>query len=487
MRIVVRNLCSVGIVCFLAVAGVVGAPSGDQRLLEAIKQQDREAMRSLLEGPVDVNARQADGATALHWAAHWDDLGTADVLIRAGAEVNAANDYRVTPLSPACTNANAAMVEKLLEAGAEANPALSAGETALMTCARTGSVEAVRSLLARGADVDAKETESGQTALMWAAAQRHPDVVQLLIERGADVHARSKGGFTPMLFAARVGDTDSARILLAAGVDVNDGLPVTQGATTDAPAGSLNPLLMASASGQEEFAIFLLNNGADPNAWDGGSAAIHYALLRGFANAIPRANYVAFLFRPNMGELVKALLAHGADPNVRFVRGKLRNGFGNAAGATPFLLATSTMDTELMRLLVANGADPLLATNANVTPLMLVAGINRGNSRPEDTLNGFQDAMEAVRLAIELGNDIHAVDIRGRTALHGAAYTGSEPIVQFLVDRGADVNGKTKDGETPWSLAMSLNNDGEIVHEATANLLLELGATRLTAADFPPK
>ena len=138
-------------------------------------------------------------------------------------------------------------------------------------------------------------------------------------------------------------------------------------------------------------------------------------------------------------------------------------------------------------LLVASGADPLLTTNAKVTPLMSVAGINRGNSRPEDAANGFEDALEAAKLAVELGNDIHAVDNRGQTALHGAAYTGSEPIVQFLLDKGAQVNAKDKSGETPWSLAMSLNNDGEIVHQSTADLLLKYGAARLTAADFSQK
>lgn len=139
---------------------------------------------------------------------------------------------------------------------------------------------------------------------MWAAAQQHAAVAQVLIERGADVHARSKSGFTPLVFAARGGDTETARVLLAAGANVNAGVPVqnTAAAAKDTPAGSVTPLLIASASGHEKLALFLLEKGADPNAWDGGAAPIHYAMLQGFANGIPRSNYVAFLFRPDFSE-----------------------------------------------------------------------------------------------------------------------------------------------------------------------------------------
>ncbi|NOT28164.1 MAG: hypothetical protein HOP16_18945 [Acidobacteria bacterium] len=486
---------------------VVASATGDLRVLDAVKQRNHESIRSLLKERVDVNTRQPDGATALHWAAHLDDLAAADLLIQAGADVKVANDYGITPLSLACTNASPAMVARLLKGGADPNAVRPTGETVLMTCAHAGSVDAVSSLLARGADVHARENESGQTALMWAVSQRHPAVAQALVTAGADVHARSKGGYTPLLFAARSGDIESAGILLAAGAKVDDGIaaPPPRAAnppagTTTVPAGNkttpgnataqagvTTPLLVAAAGGHERLSIYLLEKGANPNAWDGGSAALHYAMLHGFANATPRANYVAFLFRPNMRALVKALLDRGADPNVRFVRSVMGNGFRGAAGATPFFLATSTKDTELMRLLMSHGANPLLNTNNNVTPLMAVAGITRGNSRPEDQLNGFRDALAAVKLAIEFGNDIHAVDSRGQTALHGAAYTGSYPIVEYLVSQGANVNAQDKSGETPWSLAMSLNNDGEIVHQSTADLLLKFGAKRLTTADFAKK
>jgi ankyrin repeat protein len=238
MGVKIRSLGGRWIVFLLSVASFAATSSSDLRLVEAEKNRDGEAVRSLLRQHVDVNTPQADGATALAWAAHWDDLETADLLIHAGANANAANDYGVTALSLACSNANAAMVEKLLKAGANPNATLSTGETALMIAAHTGNVDAVKSLLAHGADVNAKETRRGQTALMWA--EKHADVVRLLIEHGADIHVRSTGGFTPLLFAAQQGNLDSARILLAAGANVNEATPEDGSA-----------LVVASASGHE--------------------------------------------------------------------------------------------------------------------------------------------------------------------------------------------------------------------------------------------
>ena len=311
--------------CIVPLLSIVSlaAPGSDLRLVDAVKSKDIEAVRSLLKQHVDVNTPQADGATALAWAAHWNDLETADMLIRAGANVNAANDYGVTPLWEACNNANAAMVEKLSKAGANPNATLPAtGETALMVCANTGNAEAVKSLLGHGADVSVKEKQKGQTALMWALEEAHPDVARLLMEHGADVRAKSKGGFTPLLFAARVGDIGSALVLLEAGADVNEAMPAPPApenpgdrAASFAPApeavspGAMTPLLLASASGQEALAIFLLEKGANPNAREqSGATALHYAVLKGITtlNGVVFANYVSHLYRPNMLELVKA-------------------------------------------------------------------------------------------------------------------------------------------------------------------------------------
>ena len=311
MRVNLRTLLSWGAVSFVC-AGSLSAAS-DLRLIEAVKTSNAESVRALLKERIDVNASQPDGATALHWAAHRDDATTADLLIRAGARANVANDLGVTPLFLACTNRSASMVKKLLGAGANPNATLLRGQTVLMECARTGDVGAVTALLAAGAQVNAKESINDQTALMWAASQQHPRVVQALVELGADIHARSRtypqnvetgnrggggdissvlrGGSTPLLFAARVGDVESAKILLAAGAEVNDALP--DGASA---------LVVAAHSGHGEFGALLLEKGADPNAAAVGYTALHAAIDRS-----------------DVG-LVKALLAHGADPNLRITK-----------------------------------------------------------------------------------------------------------------------------------------------------------------------
>src|SRR5215831_16149642 len=203
----------------MAVAAV--AANEDRRLVDAVKNQDVQQVRALLGQHADVNVRSEDGSTALLWAAHWNDLQTAELLVRAGADANVANDFRMTPLSQGCTNASSALVDLLLKAGANPNTPIATGETPVMTCARTGNAEAVRMLLVHGADVNATEPAQHQTAAMWAAAERHTQVLRTLIEANADLKAHTKAGFTPLHFAARVGDVESARMLLDAGVDVN--------------------------------------------------------------------------------------------------------------------------------------------------------------------------------------------------------------------------------------------------------------------------
>ena len=487
-------------VILLSGATLAGA-SGDLRLVEAVKSKDKEAVRFLLAEQVDVNAAQGDGATALMWAAHWSDVETAELLLRAGADVNAANDNGVTALRLSCTNGDVRMIETLLKAGARPNASLSrTGETVLMTCARTGNASAVRLLLANGADVNAAEHSRGQTSLMWAVAEKHPEVVRALIEHGADVHAstndrtdiyeRTLGGFTPLLFAVRVGDLVSARILLDAGADVNDTTPQVG-----------NALVVASASHHEQLAILLLENGADPNAADEyGITALHHAVQQGIANLSAVEYTPALMPPPNQPELVKALLAHGADPNVQIqkdyrlsVAPYRHTSAPSIVGATPFFLAAAAGDADIMRILVAGGADPLLKAGESMRPLMVAAGL----TRLVDFLAGEEsDHLEAVELAVELGDNIQATTDRGETALHAAASTGADTIVRFLVDKGADINAKDELGRTPWSRAAgfypsfgvaSANNLVSIrPHPETADLLLEMGATRLTEEDFTP-
>jgi ankyrin repeat protein len=415
--------------------------------------------------------------------------------------VDAANDYGATPLMLACANGSAGMVDKLLKAGANANATVYMGETVLMRCAHTGNLDAVKALLARGANVNAKEARQGDTALMWAVAQKHPDVARTLVEHGADVKAHTNSGFTPFLFAAQQGDLDSARMLLDKGVDINE-------ATPDGD----NALLVASASGYEAFCIYLLDHGANPNAVDrNGIAAIHYAIMNGLGQSASGISMVRahtpYLHRPNMVGLVKALLMHGANPNARLTAPATEMDYGpgygkilrtaqlnvgggriSPVGATPFLMAALSFDVDLMRLLVASGADPLLATHENVTPLMAALGLGRERaSLISYTAVQEPKIMEMVKMLVELGTDVNTVETNtGLTALHCAAfYGGSERIIQYLVEKGANLNAKTKAGQTALDIASNIAPKGKVERnlvplaywKGSVDLLLKLGAT----------
>ena len=472
----------------LSLASLAAAGS-DLHWAEAVEKGDREGIRSLLEQQADVNEPQADGTTALHWAAHRDDLETAELLIGAGANVNAANHYGVTPLSLACTNGNAAMVKRLLEAGADANAVQQTGETAIMTASRSGNVEVVKLLLTHGADVNGRETRRGQTALMWAVEQKHLQVVRTLIERGADVHARSRSGFTPLLFAAQQGDLDSVETLLAAGVDVNETSPRWGSA-----------LVAATGRGHEELALFLLEEGADPNAADGdGIAALHYALLEGLAAIGSAAEHLAtnaHLYRPNMRELVKALLSRGADPNAQLRATRIQGSGGarvSMAGVTPLVAASTAADVDLVRLLIEKGADPQLGTEKGVTPLMGAAGLAHKMDRPSQ--KEYDDALVVAKLLVEEGAEVNTVGENGWTALHGAAYVGADEMLQFLVDSGARLDVIDVFLQTPWSIAEGIIGAGIInfnkkpsgPHPSAAKLLLELGSDPMVVPELPDK
>jgi ankyrin repeat protein len=463
-------------IALLAVASVASA-ADDLRLVAAAKGQDFQAMRTLLAQKVGVDGSQPDGTTALHWAVHWDNLDAVDLLIRSGASVNTANDYGVTPLLLACTNANAAVLDSLLRAGANPNTASGAGETPLMKAASTGSVDAVKLLLGRGAQVNATEPARGQVALMWATAEGHLDVPRLLIEHGADVHARSKAGFTPLLFAARTGNVDLVRLLLGAGADVNE---ASKNGTT--------ALVTATVRSEVKLAKFLLEQGADPNNGP-GFLPLHWAAgewsERDYSNP-PKAeghewSALEGLSGPDKVEMVQLLLAHGANPNARAEGNPPRYGSGRARGglldgATPFLIAARIGDTAVMRLLVAAGADPLLATTQGATPLHVAAGVGiRGRTEVLEA-----DAFAGVKLSVELGNDVNAVDDWGETPLHAAMFRGpdgSDSIIHFLVENGAKLNAKDKYGYTPLTIAEGLYYGGSDTRsDKTAELLRKLGA-----------
>ena len=479
---VLCGLC--GLIVFVALTVPVSAQA-DLRLVEALQKSDVTTARALLARRVDVNAAQRDGATALHWAAHWDDGELVERLIRAGANVNAANDYGVTALALACTNRSGAVVDRLLAARANPNAAQTTGVTPLMECARTGAVAGAAALLARGASVDAAHARSGQTALMWAAAGKHPDVVKLLIDRGASVRARSTGGFTPLMFAARSGDEDSARLLLAAGAGVNDAAPEHGSALT-----------VASAGGHERLAMWLLDRGADPSVADrNGITPLHNAIQRGLTSLVGMRFDESYRVQPpNMPDLAAALLTRGANPNARITANDTRGPDGTPfamRGATPYFLAAVAGDAPLMRLLGRGGADSRLGVDGGATPLMAAARSACTGSCEFQGANLEVDpvaasaALDAVKVAVELGADMDAANEDGQTAMHMAAFTGADGVVQFLADQGAIVDLQDARGETPWSMAAGLSTvlryRGQYgTHESTAALLLKLGARPVT-------
>ena len=414
-------------------------------LIEAVKNGDRQAVGTLLTRKADVNTPEADGTTALHWAVHRNDVQTADLLLRSGAHVRATNRYGVTPLSIACINGNAAMIGRLLDAGADPNTSLPDGETVLMTAARTGTVDAVKALLAHGATVDVREPSKGQTALMWAAAENNAAVVKVLAEAGGDVHAQSKAGrFTPLMFAVRGGHVETTRALLDAGANVNTTLP-----------DGTSALVVAVINAHYQLGALLLESGADPDADGQGWTALHQIAWSRRHNAgfnlpgpVPTGSLDSL-------ELVKKLVAHGANINAR-VKKEPRDGnrnMLNRIGSTPFLMAAKSDDVPLMRVLLALGADAKLTTDEGTTALMVAAGV--GIWAPGENPGTHEEALAAVKLALEAaGGGVNDVNKNGETALHGAVYRGGAiPVIQFLADNGAKLDVVNKKGWTPLTAA----------------------------------
>jgi ankyrin repeat protein len=467
------------ITLLLAMSAVVSA--GEHALVDAARSQDLESVRALIAKHVNVNDTAVDGATALHWASHWNHFEMADVLIAAGANVNAADDIGVTPLSMACLNSSGPMVAKLLKAGADPNAARSTGETPLMTAAYTGNLEAVNLLLASRANVNAKENLRGQTALMLAVAQNHLEVARTLIGHDAEVRARSKNRFTALLFAAQQGNLESARILLDAGADVNDTAPDGIGGDTNArrlykPNTEAGALLVAIDSGHPEMSKFLIEHGADVNQHGAGRTPLHSAVQQA------------------MPQVVKLLLEHHADPNARLERpmpflARSQNALTgmqvSPIGATPFWLAAHYDDANSMRILAEGGADPLLATRDKTTPIMTAAGVDYIEGEDRYGRRWYQNttmplqlaALEAVKVALELGGDINGANADSLTPMHGAAYMGSNLLAQFLFDHGAKLDVRNRRGWTPYFITQGIYIGGTfIARKDTGELLRKLGA-----------
>lgn len=463
-------------------------------LVDATRSGNVAAVQALLAKGVDANAAQTDGTTALHWAVEQDTPDIVQALIRAGANVTSANRYGATPMWLASINGSALVIAMLIEAGADANTASAHGETALMVAARTGKVDAVQTLLAHGANPNAVEAWRGQTALMWAAAEGHAAVIPVLVAAGANLHARSSGGFTPLLFAARHGQIATVEALLTAGARMNDALPVRRRGAEGADGArsaetGLDAFLLAAANAHYELAAWLLDRGADPNAAPQGYTALHQvtwvrkAGIAGSNNPAPEGSGTL-----DSLSFVRTLVSKGAHVNARVTR---RPSMGvttlNSIGATPFLLAARTADAPLMKLLVDLGADPRLANEEGSTPLMVAAGL--GTNAPGEDPGTEPEVLEAVKLALDLGNDVNAVDSNGETAMHGAAYKHVPSVVHYLAEHGARMdlwNTPNKKGWTPLRIAEGVHRGMNIVSSpVTAAALRQVMAP--STAGAPPQ
>jgi ankyrin repeat protein len=491
--------------CVVAIlpASLFGAPASD--VADAVMKGNKDAVRSLLQRKTDVNARQTDGTTALHWAVRADDVETANLLIRAGADVSAANRDGATPLLLAAMNGNAAMIEALIKAGANPNaPLTKFGDTALMMAARTGKTDAVKMLLDHGAQVNAKETWGDTTALMWAVSEHHPAAVKLLADHGADVNARSKfvpsatgrgfegatpvaakqgqaaeehssGLLTPLMFAAREGDLESTRVLIAAGADLN----ALSGDGKDA-------LGLALFNGSYDVASLLVDNHANVNQADAqGFTPLFWAVDRRNMETAPN---FPWMVTADPLPLIKKILDAGANPNAiinNTPRARMREGSPRIVYATAIMRAAFSGDLELVKLLLAHGADPHIASRDNETTLMAAAGTGFINGYSKG--RSAAERLEVVKLLVQLGEDVNAADNYGITPLMVAANMGEVPIVQYLIDQGADLGaydlGKKNDGSfgasieplMPVDYAIGVGtfvpNNAVIMHEDAVKLM----------------
>ena len=459
----------------------------DTRLADAAMKHDTATVRALIEQHADVNAPGPDGTPALHWVVRVDDLETAQLLIRAGADAKFADRYGVTPLYLACSNGNAAMIKLLLDAGADPNSIDATGQTALMTAASVGDLNSVKVLLDRGAVVDTRDRTFQQTALMFAVRDNHPDVVRLLVERGADVNAKTKqgetpgwilpnsvpgfghgigivrgglpergsryfipGALTPLLYAARDGRLEAAKILVDARADLE--LVNADGIT---------PLLMAISNNQIPVARFLIDRGAKINISDWYGRTPLWTAVEVRNMDFDNGTFENGVDREPLLELIQLLLDRGADPNPRTkesipirrfmlrVTGTLE--WVDFTGQTPFLRAAYAGDLTVMKLLLKYGADPKIATYGGTTPLMVAAGVNWVVDQTYD--EGPKALLEAVKFCYELGLSVNDVNSMGITAVMGAANRGSDDIIQFLVEKGAKLDVKDNEGRTPLNWA----------------------------------
>ncbi|MCC6538101.1 MAG: ankyrin repeat domain-containing protein [Bryobacterales bacterium] len=452
---------SISVLMLLAAPTLAAATASP--VADAAEQRDREGLRQLLASRADVNTAQVDGTTALHWAVLHDDAETVALLVRARANANAMNRYGMPPLAQACINGNAAVVKLLLEGGADAKAVMKGGESVLMLAARSGNVEAVKALLDRGADVNVRE-RLGQTALMWAAAEGHTAVVQALLVAGADLNATLPSGFKAFFFAVRGGHLDTVRALLAAGASVNEMMQRAArapGARPGPPRGpGTNALALAVQNGHFELAIALVGAGADPNDIRTGFAPLHMVAMVRRPDSSDASDPAPAIGQGRLSstDFVREIVKRGAKVNFRLPKGTPKQpatwSSVGSEGATAFLIAADRVDVPLMKLLLELGADPNIPNFENTTPLLAAAGV--GTNEPQEEAGEESEAVDAVKLLLDLGAEVNTVDNNGDSAMHGAAYNISPKVVNLLAERGANPQvwkNANKAGGTPLFIA----------------------------------
>ena len=471
-----------------AFLGGMSVQAQEPPLVDAVSRGDTIETQALIASGVNLDRPATDGSTALHWAVHRDDSSLVEVLLTAGATATVANRYGVEPIVLAAENGNVVIVEALLAGGAAATTSTPDGETVLMTAARNGAADVVRLLLTRGADPNARDPFRGQTALMWAAARNNAAAVRALVELGADVHAKTARkeettrrlfwaaaptGFSALMFAARGGQLDAVRALLDVGADVNDTLSDGQ-----------SVLIVAIANANWEVGDYLLGRGAIPTQDAAGWTALHQVVrsrrmncCQGFPGPIPTG-------RVDSTDVLKKLIALGADVNARMRTNGMQDGQRNRLnrlGATPFFLAAKSNDTEAMDVLLDAGADPLLSNADGTTALMVAAGVAVFNPGEDGGTEPAQEAemLRAVTMLVDLGHDVNGVNYRGETPLQGAAFRGANSVVQYLVDQGADLDARNDLGYSPLAIAAGFTyTDTYKQQSQTAGLLRVLMEAR---------
>jgi ankyrin repeat protein len=440
------------IAVLLAGASMLMAADSTTTLLDAAESGDHAAAMRLVGGKgTNVNVTDADGSTAVMYAAANADLELVRALIKAGANVKLKNQLGTSALTEAAIIGSAPIIDALLKAGADPNFKTPDGETPLMAAARSGKVDAAKMLLAAGADINAKETWGGQSAIMWAAAQSQADMVKFLAawhnqsgDANLDDHGKinqwerkviqeprpkdmNKGGFTPLHYAAREGCSACVQNLLDAHADPDSEDPDRE-----------TPLLLALENMHFDTAAVLVKGGADLDKWDlFGRSPVYMAAD---VSTLPMKGNGAVAVLPSPDKLTavdvgRMMLERGANPNIQLKRRppyrdvpQDRGGDGMLAqGATPLLRAARGGDDKFIALLLEYKALVDLPSKEGITPLMAAAGVDYGARVTRGRNRTDEGVLASMDLLVKAGANVNARSLVDRNAGGRGGRGGAPP------------------------------------------------------------